>query len=43
MRNVWLYPEEFWVDTEHRFSKEKHGPLKDRITTALRTRMDQSY
>ncbi len=33
---VWLYPGERWTDARYRYDEETHGPLRARITDALR-------
>ncbi len=39
---VWRYPGDCWTDARYRYDDEAHGPLRARITDALRTVMRQA-
>lgn len=40
---VWFYPRESWTDPQHQFTETRHGALRMRIATELRTLVDAAY
>lgn len=38
-KNVWRYPEEYWIDKNTQFNNEEHNKLKQELTAAIKNLM----
>ncbi|MDQ0970410.1 hypothetical protein QFZ31_000288 [Neobacillus niacini] len=40
---VWQYPKELWLDKKFHYEKEKHGEMREKITSKIIELMKQAY
>ena len=38
-RNVWTYPESYWIDQSYKYDEEKHNDLKNNLVEAIKALM----